>query len=153
MQAFDAGIGRPSPNLSSAETICPVEPLVRNVTNYRKRFEAMQEKIPNEILLLMAEKFRMLSDPTRLVILRTLMTEGELNVSRIVKHTDGTQANVSKHLKQLAEAGLVARRKDGPQVLYRLDDPVVEKICHLVCETILKDLEDQMEQHRKLFKQ
>jgi ArsR family transcriptional regulator len=113
----------------------------------------MPEKIPDEILLLMAEKFRMLSDPTRLVILRTLMTEGELNVTRIVEHTDGTQANVSKHLKQLAEAGLVARRKDSPHVLYRLDDPVVEKICHLVCETILKDLEDQMEQHRNLFKQ
>ena len=95
----------------------------------------------------------MLSDPTRLIILRTLMTDGELNVSRIVEHTDSTQANVSKHLKQLADAGLVSRRKDGPHVLYRLDDPVVEKICHLVCETILKDLEDQMEQHRKLFKQ
>ena len=112
----------------------------------------MPEKIPDEILLLMAEKFRMLSDPTRLIILRTLMTEGELNVSRIVEHTDSTQANVSKHLKQLADAGLVSRRKVGPHVLYRLDDPVVEKICHLVCETILKDLEDQMEQHRKLFK-
>ncbi|WP_166820056.1 ArsR/SmtB family transcription factor [Thalassoroseus pseudoceratinae] len=111
----------------------------------------MPEKIPDEILLLMAEKFRMLSDPTRLIILRTLMTEGELNVSRIVEHTNGTQANVSKHLKQLAEAGLVARRKDGPHVLYRLDDPVVEKICHLVCETILKDLEDQMEKHRRMF--
>lgn len=33
-------------------------------------------------------------------------------------------------------AGLVARRKEGLQVFYRLEDPVVEKVCHLVCETI-----------------
>lgn len=80
------------------------------------------------------------------------MSRGELNVTRIAEETDGTQANVSKHLKQLAEAGLVGRRKEGLHVLYRLDDPVIEKICHLVCETILDELRAQMEQHRKLLK-
>lgn len=111
----------------------------------------MPKQIPDQVLLLMAGKFRMLSDPTRLTILRTLMTEGELNVTQIVEQIGSTQANVSKHLKQLAEAGLVARRKEGLNVIYRLDDPIIEKICHLVCETILNELEEQVEQSRKLL--
>jgi len=111
----------------------------------------MSDEIPEEILKLMAEKFRMLSDSTRLMILRTLMTEGELNVTQVVEETGGTQANVSKHLKQLAEAGMVVRRKRGLHVHYRLDDPVVEKICHLVCETVLSELKEQVEKHSKLF--
>ncbi len=112
----------------------------------------MAQEIPDQVLLLMAEKFRMLSEPTRLMILRTLMTEGELNVTQIVEQIGSTQANVSKHLKQLADAGLVARRKEGLNVIYRLDDPIIDKICHLVCETILNELEEQIEQNRKLLK-
>jgi DNA-binding transcriptional ArsR family regulator len=112
----------------------------------------MSNHIPDEVLVFMAGKFRMLSDPTRLMILRTLMTQGEQNVGQVAEATGSTQANISKHLKQLAEAGLVARRKEGLNVYYHLDDPVIEKICHLVCETILKELEEQVEQSRKLLK-
>jgi hypothetical protein len=46
---------------------------------------------------------------------------------------------------------LVARRKEGLNVLYRLDDPVVEKICHLV-ETIFEELEAQAKLNRKVLK-
>ena len=108
----------------------------------------MRKRIPNEVLTFMARKFRLLSDPTRLAILRTLMTVGEQSVGQIVDETRASQANVSKHLKQLAAAGFVARRKKGLHVLYRLDDPVVEKICELVCNTILKDLERQVEENQ-----
>jgi len=111
----------------------------------------MRKHIPDEVLIFMAGKFRMLSDPTRLSILRTLIENGERNVGQVVTETGGSQANISKHLKQLAEAGLVARRKEGLNVLYRLDDPVVEKICELVCETILNDLEAQVRRSRKLL--
>ena len=112
----------------------------------------MSKEIPDQVLVLMAEKFRMLSEPTRLMILRTLMSQGEVNVSQIVEQTGSTQANISKHLKQLAVAGLLTRRKEGLNVLYQLDDPVVQKICHLVCETILKEIEEQVAQNRKLLK-
>ena len=39
----------------------------------------MRKHIPDEVLVFMAGKFRMLSDPTRLSILRTLMENGEQN--------------------------------------------------------------------------
>ena len=90
----------------------------------------MAAPIPDEFLDLMAEKFRMLADPTRLAILRALM-QGERNVNQVVEETGRNQANVSKHLKMLAGAGLVSRRKEGLQVFYRLDDPLVERLCKL----------------------
>ena len=110
----------------------------------------MPAPIPDAFLDLMAEKFRMLADPTRLAILRTLM-QGERNVTQVVEATGRNQANVSKHLKMLAEAGLVARRKEGLQVFYKLADPLVERLCKLVCETIVQEAREEVERQKKLL--
>ena len=110
----------------------------------------MTAAIPDEFLDLMAEKFRMLADPTRLAILRSLMG-GERNVTQVVEETGRNQANVSKHLKMLSEAGLVARRKDGLQVFYKLDDPLVERLCKLVCETIVQEAQEDLARQKKLL--
>ena len=110
----------------------------------------MAAPIPDEFLDLMSEKFRMLSDSTRLAILRTLMG-GERNVSQVVEETGRTQANVSKHLKMLAVAGLVSRRKEGLQVFYKLDDPLVERLCRLVCETIVEEAQEHVARKKKLL--
>jgi DNA-binding transcriptional ArsR family regulator len=110
----------------------------------------MDAPIPDEFLDLMAEKFRMLADPTRLAILRTLMA-GERNVSQVIVETGRSQANVSKHLKMLAEAGLVGRRKEGLQVFYKLADPLVERLCRLVCETIAEEARGEMARQQKLL--
>lgn len=110
----------------------------------------MPGTIPDAFLDLMAEKFRMLSDATRLAILRALM-QGERNVSQVVDETGRGQANVSKHLKLLLEGGLVARRKQGLQVFYRIDDPIVERLCSLVCETIAREARDEVDRQKKLL--
>jgi len=110
----------------------------------------MTPSIPDEILETMAAKFRLLGDASRLAILRALM-DGEKSVGRVVEETGRGQANVSKHLKLLFEAGLVARRKEGLQVFYRVDDPVVEQLCRLVCETILDDVREEVQRKRKLL--
>lgn len=109
----------------------------------------MKPEIPDEYLDLMSEKFRMLADPTRLAILRSLMG-GERNVSQVVEETGRGQANVSKHLKMLAEAGLVSRRKAGLQVFYAVDDPLVGKLCKLVCETIAEEARAESDRQRRL---
>ncbi len=110
--------------------------------------------IPNhdKFLEMMAEKFRMLADGTRLAILRSLMA-GEKSVGQVVEETGRGQANVSKHLKMLAEAGLVARRKEGLQVFYRICDPLVETLCKTVCETILHDVRAEAERSQELLNQ
>jgi DNA-binding transcriptional ArsR family regulator len=110
----------------------------------------MPSAIPDEFLDQVAAKFRALGDSTRLAILRALM-EGERNVSQVVEETGRGQANISKQLKLLAEAGLVARRKQGLQVFYRLSDPLVERLCRLVCETIAQEAQQNIERQRKLL--
>lgn len=112
--------------------------------------QAMAATIPDEFLDLMADKFRLLADPTRLAILRALMG-GERNVTQVVDETGRNQANVSKHLKMLAEASLVARRKEGLQVFYKLDDPLVERLCKLVCETIVEEAGQEVERQKRLI--
>ena len=55
----------------------------------------------------------------------------------------GTQANISRHLQSLAGAGVLARRKDGLQVLYSIADPSIYRLCDLVCGSIEKQIARQ----------
>lgn len=96
----------------------------------------MAHQIPEAILRTMADKFRLIGEPTRLAILHSLMNNGEKNVGQVVWETGRSEANVSRHLKLLAKAKAVARRKEGLQVFYRLTDPVIEQICTLVCGSL-----------------
>jgi len=103
----------------------------------------MRDKIPRRLLELMAARFASLAEPTRLEIIHCLISGGEQNVTRIVEVTGHAHANVSKHLRHLRDAELVARRKEGLQVFYRLDDPLIEKLCKLVCEALLEDFDPE----------
>jgi ArsR family transcriptional regulator len=99
----------------------------------------MADRIPDATLELMAGKFRLIGEPTRLAILHALMGGGEKSVGQVVAETGRAEVNVSRHLKQLAKGGMLARRKEGLQVFYRLTDPVIEQVCRLVCGSLLKD--------------
>jgi DNA-binding transcriptional ArsR family regulator len=110
----------------------------------------MPQVIPDDLLELMAVKFQMLADSTRLAILRALM-EGEKSVGQVVTETGRGQANVSKHLKLLADSGLIHRRKEGLQVYYRLDDPLVEQLCNLVCSNIRGEVERKILQQKEFL--
>ena len=68
------------------------------------------------------------------------MEQGELNVGQIVSASGRSVANVSKHIEHLSEARMLVRRKEGSFVLYRLDDPVLKKICELVCDSLRREL-------------
>jgi DNA-binding transcriptional ArsR family regulator len=86
---------------------------------------------------LVARRFRVLGEPCRLRILQTL-EPGELSVNDIVAQLDGNQPNISKHLQTLFDAGLVGRRREGTSVLYAIADPIVFKLCDLVCNNEAK---------------
>lgn len=96
----------------------------------------MADRVPNELLETMAVKFRLIGEPTRLAILHALMGGAEKNVGQIVTETGRSEVNVSRHLKQLAKGKMLARRKAGLQVFYRLTDPVIEQVCRLVCGSL-----------------
>ncbi|WP_199796701.1 ArsR/SmtB family transcription factor [Pseudonocardia dioxanivorans] len=65
---------------------------------------------------------RAMGDPTRLRIAMALLVGDELCVCDMAWVVGASQALVSHHLRQLRTAGLVASRKDGRMVMYRLTD-------------------------------
>ena len=56
-------------------------------------------------------------------------------MGELVAALDGNQPNVSKHLQILSEAGLISRRREGTSIFYAISDPMVLKLCALVCSS------------------
>lgn len=86
------------------------------------------------MLALVARRFRTLGEPYRLRILQELEA-GERSVGELVAALDGNQPNVSKHLQILFDAGLIGRRREGTSIFYAISDPMVFKLCALVCSS------------------
>ena len=78
---------------------------------------------------------RAAGEPTRLRILALLAHE-ELAVLELCRVLDQSQPRVSRHLKLLAEAGLVERFPDGAWVFYRLT--ATGQAAELVAETLAR---------------
>jgi len=64
--------------------------------------------------------FQAIADPTRRSLLQ-LLVDKEMPVNAISGHYPMSRTAVSKHLRVLAEAGLVKERKVGRETRYRLD--------------------------------
>ncbi len=67
---------------------------------------------------------RALGDPKRLCVLESL-AGGEASVGELATRVSCQVPNMSQHLAVLRSAGLVAARRDGSTVYYRLADPKV----------------------------
>lgn len=89
--------------------------------------------VPADLIEVAARRFRLLGDPTRLRLLNALNLAGELSVGEVAEAAGTTVPNASKHLAQLERDGLVARRRDGTTVHYRIADPTLAELCALVC--------------------
>lgn len=98
--------------------------------------------MPDEAIELVARRFAVLSDPTRLRLVHTLFA-GEQNVTQLVAATQGTQANVSRHLQTLTTAGVLGRRKEGLMVFYFIEDKSIFQLCDLVCGSLERQLAQQ----------
>ncbi|RMD83486.1 MAG: ArsR family transcriptional regulator [Candidatus Dadabacteria bacterium] len=96
-----------------------------------------------EALELVAVRFRLLGEPTRLMLL-TALEEGEKTVGELAEMLGCTQANVSRHLRALTDAGILGRRKEGLFVYYYIADPSIFALCDLVCGSLQKRLNNQV---------
>ncbi len=92
-----------------------------------------------EALQMVSARFKVLAEPARLALLNALMP-GELSVNELVERTGMAQANVSKHLSMLCDAGFISRRKEGLFVRYSIADVSVFQLCDLMCESIARKL-------------
>jgi DNA-binding transcriptional ArsR family regulator len=95
--------------------------------------------LPPDLAVLIARRFRVLGDPLRVRILDLLRDE-ELSVNDLAERLGAGQQNVSKHLALLADAGMLARRKDGTRIYYRIADDGVFALCEQVCGSVQSQL-------------
>jgi len=101
----------------------------------------LQHPLPDEVVELIARRFRLLGDPTRIRILERLR-DGEAGVQELCGIVGSTQQNVSKHLAVLGDAGIVARRREGSTTRYRVVDEGVYRLCEDICGAMERRLED-----------
>ncbi len=103
--------------------------------------------VPQEVTQQVAEYFSILSEPMRLRILN-LLRDREKCVQELVEATDTSQANVSKHLKVMLQAGILSRRSEGTSAYYKVEDDLIFDLCNLVCDRLATRIEQQARHFR-----
>ncbi len=100
----------------------------------------VQHSLPDDLVELIAQRFRVLSEPTRIKLLDRLR-EGEASVLELTDLIGTTEQNVSKHLGVLRRSGIVRRRKLGNFSYYAIADESVFVLCEQVCGSLEQELE------------
>jgi DNA-binding transcriptional ArsR family regulator len=90
---------------------------------------------------LAAELFGVLATPMRLRILSALC-DREKSVSQLLQEINTTQPNLSQHLNLLYRSGVLAKRKEGTQVIYRVQSEKAVMLCRTVCTQIAIEIDE-----------
>ena len=90
----------------------------------------------NRVLERAAELFGILSAPVRLRIVSELCN-GERNVTHLLSLIGTAQSNISQHLNILYRVGVVAKRREGVQIFYRIADESTALVCQTVCAQLV----------------
>lgn len=97
----------------------------------------------NEVFERAAELFGLLSTPIRLRIISELCN-CEKNVGQLLGNIEVAQPNMSQHLNMLYRAGVVAKRRQGAQVFYRIADESVALVCRAVCTQVAGEMDGRI---------
>ena len=97
--------------------------------------------LPAALVELIAERFRVLGEPMRILLLDALR-EGPATVQELQEATGASQQNVSKHLGVLLRGGLVSRSKEGNFSRYAIADEGVFELCEQVCGGLRRQLDE-----------
>ena len=74
-----------------------------------------------------ARLLKLLASEQRLLLLCRLV-EGEASVGQLAEHASLAQSAASQHLAKMRAEGLVATRREGQTIYYRLDDPAAMQV-------------------------
>ncbi len=107
--------------------------------------------LPDSLVEVIAQRFRVLSEPMRIRLLDRLR-EGGATVGELQEALGASQQNVSKHLGVLHQARMVTREKRGTSVHYAIGDENVFELCELVCGGLRRQLSelDDLLQHMEV---
>jgi DNA-binding transcriptional ArsR family regulator len=101
----------------------------------------MPHPLPEPLIELVAQRFRVLGEPMRIKLLDHLR-ESDATVGELQEALGASQQNVSKHLGILLSAGMVSRTKDGNHSRYSIADPAVFELCDQVCGGVRRQLRE-----------
>ena len=87
----------------------------------------------------MADLFKVLADPTRVLAIRALIAGGEMCVRDIAAAVATSQSSISHHLRILRHFQLVRARRSGREIYYSPDDVHVELLLN-VCRDHLNHI-------------
>ena len=101
-----------------------------------KRARTDPNAISAEAIQQAARILKCIGHPDRLAILEYLDEEGERTVTEIYEANGLDQPVASQHLVLMRDKGILARRRDGVNVLYRIDDERVVRVldCLRACD-------------------
>jgi DNA-binding transcriptional ArsR family regulator len=105
------------------------------------RRASIPHPLPEPLIELVAQRFRVLGEPMRIKLLDRLR-EGDATVGELQEALGASQQNVSKHLGILHAAGMVSRTKQGNSIVYSISDPSVFELCDQVCGGVRRQLQD-----------
>jgi DNA-binding transcriptional ArsR family regulator len=109
---------------------------------------SLPHPLPPEYARTVADRFRLLGDPTRLMLM-DLLRDGERTVGALALELGCTQANTSKHRTLRAGGGLLSRPPDGLRCYYAVADDAVFTLCDAVCASVLAHLDSRAEVLRR----
>lgn len=115
----------------------------KTITITEEEVKKWNLKMPDEMLEAVSNRFKLLSEPMRLKILRALC-ERERTVQEIVNEVNASQANISKHLALMHDNGVVNRRKEGLKCYYRIADESIIYACYLISKSVVENLQDRL---------
>jgi DNA-binding transcriptional ArsR family regulator len=93
------------------------------------------------VLMVKADFFRVLGHPARIRLLQ-LLRDGERSVSDLQAALELDSSGTSQHLGALRKQGVLASRRDGTSVYYRIKDPRVLQLLELARDILAAGLEE-----------
>jgi len=103
--------------------------------------DPMPHPLPEALVELIAQRFRVIAEPMRIRLLDALR-DGPMTINELSEKLGASQQNVSKHIGVLAQAGIVARTKDGNRVRCSIVDESIFELCELVCGGLRRRIAD-----------
>jgi DNA-binding transcriptional ArsR family regulator len=101
--------------------------------------EPIPHPLPTGLVELIAQRFRVIGEPMRIRLIDALR-DGPMTINELAATLGASQQNVSKHVGVLAQAGIVAREKDGNRVSCSIADASIFELCELVCGGLRKQV-------------
>ncbi|HEB34501.1 hypothetical protein LCGC14_0830860 [marine sediment metagenome] len=94
-----------------------------------------------------ADVCKTLANAKRLEILNALRDK-DMTVNELAERVGALKANISQHLAVMRQKGILASRRDGINIYYRIANPKVIQACDIMREVLF----EQLKENEKLMK-